>query len=151
MSIQDSVANVLNAGAIERLLDTRFPQIHANGRHLIEEVMPQWTRVRLKADGRNVRPGGSVSGPAMFTLADFSVYVAIIGRIGESGIDAVTTNMNISFLAKPEVGDITCKVRLLRVGRKLAVAEAELTSSGTGRIVARAVATYALPSEYEVK
>jgi uncharacterized protein (TIGR00369 family) len=147
MSIQDSVTNALDAATIEKLLDTRFPQIHANGRHVIEEVTPQATRVRLQADGRNVRPGGTISGPAMFTLADFSVYVAIIGRLGETGIDAVTTNMNISFLAKPEAGDIVCRVRLLRVGRKLAVADAELTTHATGRIVARATATYALPAE----
>ncbi len=146
MSIQDSVTSTLDAATIEKLLDVRFPQIHANGRHFIEEVTPQLTRVRLAADDRNIRPGGTVSGPAMFTLADFSVYVAIIGQLGESGIDAVTTNMNISFLAKPEAGDILCRVRLLRVGRKLAVAEAELSSWAAGKIVARAVATYALPA-----
>lgn len=146
MSIQDSVTTTLDAATIEKLLDARFPQIHANGRHFIEEVTAELTRVRLAADDRNIRPGGTVSGPAMFTLADFSVYVAIIGQLGESGIDAVTTNMNISFLAKPEAGDILCRVRLLRVGRKLAVAEAELTSCAAGKIVARAVATYALPA-----
>jgi acyl-coenzyme A thioesterase PaaI-like protein len=146
MSIQDSAATTLDAATIDKLLDVRFPQIHANGRHYIEDVTPQFTRVRLKADVRNIRPGGTISGPAMFTMADFSVYVAIIGRLGESGIDAVTTNMNISFLAKPEAGDILCQVRLLRIGKRLAVAEAELTSCVTGKIVARAVATYALPA-----
>jgi uncharacterized protein (TIGR00369 family) len=145
MSVQDLAPNALDAATIDKLLEVRFPQIHANGRNFIEEVTPQLTKVRLKADERNIRPGGTVSGPAMFTLADFSIYVAIIGRLGESGIDAVTTNMNISFLAKPEAGDILCQVRLLRTGRKLAVAEADLTSCATGKIVARAIATYALP------
>ena len=32
-----------------------------------------------------MRPGGTVSGPAMFTLADFAVYVAIIAAMGEAG------------------------------------------------------------------
>jgi acyl-coenzyme A thioesterase PaaI-like protein len=30
---------------------------------------------------RMLRPGGTVSGPAMFGLADFSVYVAVIAAL----------------------------------------------------------------------
>jgi uncharacterized protein (TIGR00369 family) len=103
--------------------------------------------VRLKIQARNMRPGGTVSGPAMFTLADFAVYVAIIGNVGEPGIEAVTTNMNINFLAKPEPRDITAHVRLLRLGRRLAVGEAEIMSDGSPDMVAHAIATYALPMQ----
>src|SRR4029450_8373323 len=88
----------------------------------IEHVGHRTARVRLKTQARNMRPGGTVSGPAMFTLADFAVYVAIIGNVGEPGIEAVTTNMNINFLAKPEPRDITAHVRLLRLGPRLGVA-----------------------------
>jgi acyl-coenzyme A thioesterase PaaI-like protein len=65
---------------------------------------------------------------AMFALADFSVYVAIIGRLGEPGVDAVTTNLNINFLAKPQARDMIATVRLLRVGRRLVVGEVEMFS-----------------------
>jgi len=82
----------------------------------------------------------------MFTLADFSVYVAIIATLGEAGIDAVTTNLNINFLAKPEPRDLIASVRLLRLGRRLAVGEAQLYSDGAADPVAHAIATYALPS-----
>jgi hypothetical protein len=41
---------------------------------------------------------------AMFALADFSVYVAIVGRPGEAGVDAATTNLDIDFLARPRAG-----------------------------------------------
>ena len=61
----------------------------------------------------------------MFTLADFAVYVAIIAALGEAGIDAVTTNLNINFLAKPEPRDLVAHVRLIRLGRRLAVGEAQ--------------------------
>ena len=66
----------------------------------------------------------------MFTLADFSVYVAIIATLGEAGLDAVTTNLNINFLAKPEPRDMVSLVRLIRLGRRLAVGEAQIYSDG---------------------
>jgi acyl-coenzyme A thioesterase PaaI-like protein len=55
--------------------------------------------------------------------------------------------MNINFLAKPEPRDITAHVRLLRLGRRLAVGEAEIMSDGSPDMVAHAIATYALPMQ----
>lgn len=99
----------------------------------------------MKADARNTRPGGTISGVAMFSLADFSVYVAIIGSLGEAGFDAVTSSLNINFLARPEANDMTAVVKLIRLGRRLAVGEVELYSEGVPDIVAHATASYALP------
>jgi uncharacterized protein (TIGR00369 family) len=139
--------SVLDVARIEALIDQRFPQIHAGGRSLvIEAVGARSARVRMKSHDRHIRPGGTVSGPSMFTLADFSVYVAIIAALGEPGLDAVTTNLNINFLAKPEARDMTASVKLLRLGRRLAVGEAELYSEGVDGMVAHAIATYAVPA-----
>lgn len=147
MSIPASDLGSLDAQRIEELIASRFPQIHAGGRNLVvEEVGPASARVRLKADPRNTRPGGTISGMAMFALADFSVYVAIISRLGEAGIDAVTSNLNINFLTKPEAKDMIATVRLLRLGQRLAVGEVEMFSEGSVEPVAHAVASYALPA-----
>ena len=146
MSTPSPPANLLDAKRIEALIDARFPQIHAGGRNLvIEEAGQRFARVRLKADPRNTRPGGTISGVAMFALADFSVYVAIIGSLGEAGFDAVTSSLNINFLARPEARDLTAGVKLLRLGRRLAVGEVEIYSEGAGDMVAHAIASYALP------
>jgi len=140
-------ATQLDVARIEALIDRRFPQIHSGGRNLIiEEVGPRNARVRLKNHDRNMRPGGSVSGPAMFTLADFTIYVAIIATMGETGIDAVTTNMNMNFLAKPEPRDLLAQVHLIRLGRRSIVAEAQLRSDGSPVMVAHAIGTYAIPA-----
>lgn len=148
MSIDALVTNQLDVARVEALVDVRFPQIHAGGRILeIEELGPRSARVRMKNHDRIIRPGGTISGPAMFTLADFSVYVAIIGTLGEPGMDAVTTNMNINFLAKPEARDMISTVRLIRLGRRLIVGDAQLYSDGMPDMVAHAVATYASPSK----
>jgi uncharacterized protein (TIGR00369 family) len=146
MSIPTSATPRLDAKRIEELIDARFPQIHSGGRRfVIEEVGPRSARVRMRADPRHTRPGGTVNGIAMFGLADFSAYVAIIAALGEPGFDAVTSNLNINFLARPEQRDMTATVRLIRLGRRLAVAEVQLHSQGVADMVAHAVATYVLP------
>jgi uncharacterized protein (TIGR00369 family) len=136
----------LDVRRIEELIDARFPQIHSGGRNMVvEDVGFQCARVRMKANPRNTRPGGTISGPAMFALADFSIYVAIIATLGEAGFEAVTSNLNINFLAKPEPNDMLAQVKLVRLGRRLAVGEVELYSEGVSEMVAHATATYALP------
>src|SRR5262245_20875835 len=146
MSIPTSATPRLDVNRIEQLMQLRFPQIHSAGHNLIiEEVGPQSARVRMKADPRHMRPGGTINGIAMFGLADFGAYVAIVATLGEPGFDAVTASLNINFLARPEPRDMTAVVKLIRLGRRLAVAEVELYSEGVPDMVAHAVATYALP------
>lgn len=133
---------------IDRLIDFHFPEIHYGGKTLfVEETTAQGARVRLKEHVRHLRPGGTVSGPAMFALADLAVYAAILGRIGEAGLQAVTTNMALNFLKRPEPGDIVADAELLAFGKRLIVAEVRLKAASTGTLVAIATATYALPSK----
>jgi uncharacterized protein (TIGR00369 family) len=147
MPTHGSMTDSLDIARIEALLDDRFPQIHSGGRIFsIEEIGERNARVRMRHHERMLRPGGTVSGSAMFGLADFSVYVAIIATLGEAGIDAVTTNLNINFLARPEARDMVSSVSLIRLGRRLAVGEARLYSDGVADMVAHAIATYALPA-----
>lgn len=147
MPTHGSAPSSFDITRLEALIDDRFPQIHSGGRILsIEEIGDRRACVRMRHHERITRPGGTVSGPAIFTLADFSVYVAIIATLGEPGIDAVTTNMNINFLTKPEARDMVSVVRLIRVGRRLAVGEAQIFSDGAADMVAHAIATYALPA-----
>lgn len=138
---------VLSIAEIETLLDAHFPQIHEGGRTMhIQAVDHGTARVRLELASRHTRPGGTVSGPAMFLLADFAVYVALLGELGADGIAAVTSNLNINFLARPEPRDVIATVRLLRHGRRLAVGEVEMTSEGRDELIAHAVATYVMPA-----
>ncbi len=147
MSTAAAVTNRLDVGRIEALIDSRFPQIHSGGRSLvIEEVGERNVCVRLLYHERHTRPGGTVSGVAMFTLADFAVYVAVIAAMGDVGLDAVTTNLNINFLTRLEARDLVARVRLIRLGRRLAVGEAQIFSDGMPDMVAHAIATYALPA-----
>jgi uncharacterized protein (TIGR00369 family) len=134
--------------AITALVDQHFPQVHeGSGRLVIESVAPRAVEVRMRQDPRMIRPGGTVAGPAMFKLADFAVYVAILAMLGPAAIEAVTTSLTITFLTRPAPADMIAKVRLIKLGRRLAVGEVELYSDGQPDMVAHAMATYALPGE----
>ena len=77
-------------------------------------------------DGR-LRPGGTVSGPTMFELADLAMYAAVLSRIGPVAL-TVTTGANIDFMRKPAAGrDLLAECRLLKLGSVLAVGDARLT------------------------
>ena len=82
----------------------------------------------------------------MFTLADYGAYVAILARLGESGLQSVTTNFNLNFMRRPQPGDLLGEIRLIKSGKRLIVAEVEITSDIDGALVAHAVATYIMPA-----
>jgi uncharacterized protein (TIGR00369 family) len=95
-----------------------------------------------------LRPGGTVSGPVMMGLADAAVYALVLSRIGIVEL-AVTTNLNINFLLKPQPGDVLARARMLKLGKRLAVAEVNLFSAAadSGDVVAHATATYSIPPQ----
>ncbi len=133
---------VMSADDLRAFLDRHFPQ--ASG-FAVDRVTPEGMVLRLRVTDADLRAGGTVSGPAMFGLADVAVYLAIISRIGEVPL-AVTTNASIDFLRKPEAGvDLLGEARLLKLGRRLAVGDVMLFSEGRPEPVARAGLTYSIP------
>ncbi len=101
--------------------------------------------MRLKVGARHLRPGGTVSGPAIFALADVGVYLAVLSMIGPQAL-AVTTNCSLDFMRKPAAGvDLIADIRLLKLGRVLAVGDALIRSDGADVPAARASLTYSIP------
>lgn len=138
----------LSPSEVNRLVEEHFPQVQeGNGKVSIERIDAGETVVRMAFDDRLIRPGGTISGPAMFKLADFGVYVAILGRLGTAGLQAVTTSMTINFLSRPQPADLLAHITVLKLGRRLAVCEVRLYSEGTADIVAHASSTYAIPPD----
>lgn len=129
--------------ALAEFLKEEFPQVA--GDFAIEEVAENRIRVRLMTQERHLRPGGTVSGPAMFALADVSLYLAILAMIGPQAL-AVTTNCSMDFMRKPAAGaDLIAECRILKLGRVLAVGDVLLFSEGMEAPVARASLTYSIP------
>lgn len=123
-------------------LASEFPQ----SKCIIEEVGHQSAVIRHKIGNAELRPGGTVSGPVLMTVADVAIYIAILGEIGLVPL-AVTTSLNINFLRKPTADkDIIGKCKLIKLGKSLAVGEVSLYSEGSDDIVAHVVGTYSIPS-----
>lgn len=132
----------LTVAELAEFLDEVFPQVR--GQMVIETVAPLSSRVRMPITETHLRPGGTVSGPSMFTLADCSFYIAVLAMIGREAL-TVTTNLNINFLRKPEPVDLIAEARILKLGRLLATGDVTIFSDGGTKPVAHATVTYAIP------
>ena len=127
--------------AIENFMKTEFPQAKCT----VDAVGAQSATVRHTVGFDELRPGGTVSGPVLMTVADCALYVAILAEIGIVAL-AVTTSLTINFMRKPSsTKDIIAKCTLLKVGKSLIVGEVSLYSEGDEKAVAHVVGTYSIP------
>lgn len=134
---------VLGINELHELMREVFPQVSKDFQ--VEEITPEGIRVRMMAGDQHSRPGGTISGPSMFGLADVGVYLAILARLGPVVL-AVTTSSSIDFMRKPALNrDLIADVTLLKLGRVLAVGDVLIRSEGESAVVCRATMTYSIP------
>jgi len=136
---------VMNEDEIAVFLADHFPQVA--GEFVLDRLTPEGLVLRLHVSEAHLRPGGTVSGPTMFGLADVAFYLALLSRIGPVAL-AVTTNVSIDFLRKPMAdADLLGEARILKLGRQLAVGDVMIYSEGQDAPVARASLTYSIPPQ----
>lgn len=133
---------VLSTTEIMAFIDEVFPQ--QKGVFDLVEMTSMRALVRQTIHEAHLRPGGTVSGPTMFTIADCAFYMAVIGMIGREAL-TVTSNLNINFLRKPPVANLRAEARVLKLGRLLATGDVTVWSEGMDAPVAHATTTYAIP------
>ncbi|GGG59552.1 thioesterase [Salipiger pallidus] len=128
---------------MEAFLADVFPQV--DGMFGIDRMDEELLVMRMIVSESHLRPGGTVSGPSMFALADVAAYVATLARIGPQAL-TVTTHCSIDFMRKPEAAtDLLAEARLLKLGRTLSVTDVLLYSEGSEKAVAHASLTYSIP------
>lgn len=133
---------MLSAEDLATYLDEVFPQMH--GRFRITALEPMRLTCEMNVADADLRPGGTVSGPAMFTAADCAFYMATLAMIGREAL-TVTTGCTINFMRKPAPGPLTAHARILKLGRTLSVGDVLLHSPGVEDPVAHASLTYSIP------
>jgi uncharacterized protein (TIGR00369 family) len=138
---------IMTADDLTAFFDREFPQLSDGNDKLFElvSVGPMTAVMRMLPHIRNLRPGGTVSGPAMFALADVALYAAILAQIGPVGL-TVTTTMTMNFLNKPPPGPLLGEARLLKLGKRLAVGEVYIRAPGVEAPAAHATGTYSIPT-----
>jgi len=114
---------------------------------VVESIGDGTARVRCPFRDDFLRPGGTISGPVMMTMADYAMYAAVLSRIGMVEL-AVTTNLNINFLRRPRPGDVLAEAKLLKLGQRLAVGEIALHVDNEEDLVAHVTATYSIPPRH---
>jgi uncharacterized protein (TIGR00369 family) len=136
----------MTTAELDAFLRTELPQMFNYDDLTIEYADGQSCRVRQRYRENMLRPGGSISGPTLMTLADCTMFVVLLSAIGPVGL-AVTTNLNINFLRKGQPGqDVVAAARLLKLGKQLAVGEVNLRSGMAPDPIAHVTATYSIPN-----
>jgi len=133
----------LTPDQITAFLQTHFPRA-LDFPLVITGVGDDWLTCELTASERFLRPGGTVSGPTLMTLADTATYFLLLSKLGPVAL-AVTTSLHIDFLRRPALANVVARAELLKLGKTLAVMRVVLTSLGDERPIAHATVTYSLP------
>jgi uncharacterized protein (TIGR00369 family) len=134
----------MSAAEVSAFWDEHFPQIQAGRDYSIVSVSPGAALLRLNPDERHLRPGGTISGPALFTLADVAAYAVLLAHIGPEPL-IVTTNLTMNFLRRPPLAPLLGDCRILKLGKRLAVVEVGIRPQAGGDLLAHATGTYSVP------
>jgi uncharacterized protein (TIGR00369 family) len=143
MPAQSDLTPKMTAVEVNDLLNSAYPQLNEGSRaYEAIDVFPGGCTVRLNATEKHLRPGGTVSGPCLFTLADIGGYACVLSHAGPDAL-SVTVNLDINFMRKAEAGPIDGHCRILKLGRSLMVFDIDIVAAG--QTVAYATGTYSIP------
>lgn len=147
MPLQKDLKPVLTTVEVNELMNSVYPQLN-EGYTAYEaiDIFPGGCTVRLHADQRHLRPGGTVSGPSLFTLADIGGYVCVLSHAGPDAL-SVTVNLDINFVRKAGAGPVDGHCRILKLGKSLMVFDIDIVAGLDGQTVAYATGTYSIPPE----
>lgn len=138
----------MDAAGITAFIESVWPGALAS--FVVVDVGERTARVRLLHHDGMLRPGATVAGPALMSLADTAMWVAVLGAVGPVAM-TVTTHLDVDFLRFVGPNDVVADVRLLKLGRRLAVGEVLMTADGATEPCARASVTYSIPPEDETE
>ena len=140
----DQTAARITIDEFERLAAEQLPLIAQFGIRCERiEAGRVWMRMPCGAS-ELLRPGGTVNGPAMMTLADVTMYVVVLSLIGPVEA-AMTTSLNANFLRRPRGADLIAEATILKLGKRLVVGEVTIFAAGEAEPAAHVTATYSIP------
>lgn len=91
-----------------------------------------------------LRPGGTVSGPALMGLADVAMWAALLGVTGGRD-ESLTSSLGINFLRRLAPGPVLAEARILKRGR-ITFGEVLIRSEGSAEVAAHVTTTWAAVS-----
>ena len=98
--------------------------------------------LRLPHHADLLRPGGTVSGPALMGLADVAMWVALLS-LTEGRDESLTASLSITFLRAPPPGAVLAEARVIKKGRTLSYGEVLLRAEGAAEPCAHVTTSWA--------
>lgn len=112
---------------------------------LCHALGPDWAEVRLDAATTSLRPGGIISGPALFGLSDCALWFALFGAVGIEPM-ALTSELSIRYLRPARGRAVIARAELDHVGRRSVIGTVRCRiEEEPDRIVSVAQGTYVRP------
>jgi len=111
------------------------------------EVGEGYAVARRVITGEELRPGGYISGPTQFAVADAALWYLVFAVIERVELMALTSELSIRYL-RPAIGEtLWARATLDKVGRRNVVGTVRVwTDDGVDKPTATAQGTYALPA-----
>jgi uncharacterized protein (TIGR00369 family) len=122
-----------------------YPAAHRDGYRCVE-LGDGFAVARWTYDPDILRPGGLISGPTQFTVADIALWHLSFTVLGLKAM-AVTSDIHMTFLRPAAGGDLIGRAELLRAGRTRISGQVRIWVEGAEhRPVAHAVGGYGVLS-----
>lgn len=138
----DSVVTVPNPADINAMIEQLFP---GTGNHCVD-VSDDHALAQCEISDDNLRPGGFISGPTQFGLADAALWYLVFGATGRIEPMAMTSELSIRYLRPAQGSTLWAKATLENAGRRNVVGTVRLwCDDAEHKITATAQGTYALP------
>ena len=133
--------DIPTAGAINEFFEREFPTAYGGGSRCVE-TGPGFVVTRWIYNPAALRPGGFISGPTQFTLADCALWFLSFTVLGLAPM-AVTSEMYITFVRPAIGGDLYARAELLRAGKTAIKGTVRLWVDGApDRTVSHATGSY---------
>ena len=111
---------------------------------VLDAIGDSRARLSVEVTERLKQPQGVMHGGAIATLIDTAVALAIVGTT-ETDERFTTVNMSVNYLSPVREGRVAAEARIVRKGRRIIVADCEVSDSD-GKLIAKALVTYMLLS-----
>ena len=101
----------------------------------------QWgnSLLEIQLEEKHLQPFGFVHGGAIASIMDAATFWAVFPQV-ENGLGLTTVEMKVNFLAPAQKGKLIAKGRCIRLGKTLALGDAEIRNN-EGGLVAHGTAT----------
>lgn len=115
----------------------------------LSDLEPGYCRLKMPFRKEFTHSGGVVQGGILTTLADSCIAHAAIAALDSDAVITTTLELKINFIRPATTGTFIAEARMIHIGRRTAVGEAEITDE-RGKLIAKCISTLLiLPREIQ--